>query len=410
MRIFGADLRELDVAVGFGTIVALDPTGLVATVARVGDLPALAREVSTLAAGEPFLLAVDIPVALGQTAGKARRVDGWLRRRLGVRIPTARPGGAPYLTGSELITALAMGGHPCLPFPDRDRRQSGLAEVHPELVAKALLWESSTAAAARELQDREAILRALPIPEYRNLRPARGAWAEHYASLDAALRALSGSEGFDFRPAVGELERARTEEAVAAAASLLDATLLAGAARRYLEEPERCAFVGLRETGYVVLPADTFVRRVALREPARVTGHASLFPRESLASRLAPHAALRPLALLDLPGQTQRIEAVFETQPRYEFDNLDEMMWWKHCRHLSGPELPSDGLHELVVRLDSAGDDDSTLSLRLVRSRHKTLSFRFEPPAAWRPRVAPRDGKTYPFRVLRATFDALRYE
>ena len=409
MRIFGADLRELDVAVGFGTIVALDANGLVAHVARVGDLPGLAREISTLAAGEPFLLAVDAPVAAGGPAGKPRRIDGWLRRRLGVRIPTARPGGAPYLTGSELINALAMGGHPCLPFPDRDRRHSGLAEIHPELVVKALVWESSTAA-ARELPDREAILRALPIPEYRNLRAPRDTFAEQYAALDAALRVLSGAAGFDFRPAVAELEHARTAEAVVAAASLLDATLLAGAARRYLEEPERCAFVGLRETGYVVLPADPFLRRIALREPAKVAGNAALFPRESLESRLAPHAALRPLALLDLPGQTQRIEAVFETQPRYEFDNLDEMMWWKHCRHLSGPELPSEGLHELVVRLDFPGDDDSTLSLILVRSRHKTLSFRFEPPAAWRPRVPPRDGKTYPFRVLRAVFDAARHE
>jgi len=409
MRIFGADLRELDVAVGSGTIVALDANGLVANVARVGDLPGLAREISTLAAGEPFLLAVDAPVAAGGPAGKPRRIDGWLRRRLGVRIPTARPGGAPYLTGSELINALAMGGHPCLPFPDRDRRHSGLAEIHPELVVKALVWESSTAA-ARELPDREAILRALPIPEYRNLRAPRDTFAEQYAALDAALRVLSGAAGFDFRPAVAELEHARTAEAVVAAASLLDATLLAGAARRYLEEPERCAFVGLRETGYVVLPADPFLRRIALREPAKVAGNAALFPRESLESRLAPHAALRPLALLDLPGQTQRIEAVFETQPRYEFDNLDEMMWWKHCRHLSGPELPSEGLHELVVRLDFRGDDDSTLSLILVRSRHKTLSFRFEPPAAWRPRVPPRDGKTYPFRVLRAVFDAARHE
>jgi hypothetical protein len=404
MRIFGADLRELDVAVGFGTIVALDANGHVANVAIVVDLSGLAREISTLSAGEPFLLAVDVPVAAGGPAGKARRIDGWLRRRLGVRIPTARPGGAPYLTGSELINALAMGGHPCLPFPDRDRRHSGLAEIHPELVAKALVWESSTAA-AHEIPDREAILRALPIPDYRNLRAPRGAFAEQYASLDAALRVLSGAAGFDFRPAVAELERARTAEAVVAAASLLDATLLAGAARRYLEEPERCAFVGQRETGYVVLPADAFVRRIALREPAKVAGHAALFPRESLESRLAPHATLRPLALLDLPGQTQRIEAVFATQPRYEFDNLDEMMWWKHCRHLSGPELPSEGLHELVVRLDLAGDDDSTLSLILVRSRHKTLSFRFEPPAAWRPRVPPRDGKTYPFRVLRAVYE-----
>ena len=409
MHIFGADLRALDVAVGCGTIVALDADGHVAHVARVGDLPGLAREISTLAAGEPFLLAVDVPVAAGGPAGKARRIDGWLRRRLGVRIPTARPGGAPYLTGSELINALAMGGHPCLPYPDRDRRHSGLAEIHPELVAKALVWESSTAA-AREIPDREAILRALPIPDYRNLRAPRNNFVEQYVSLDAALRALSGAAGFDFRPAIAALERARTAEAVTTAASLLDATLLAGAARRYLEEPERCAFVGERATGYVVLPADAFVRRVALRETARAAGSPSLFPRESLESRLAPHAVLRPLALLDLPGQAQRIEAVFESKPLYEFDNLDEMMWWKHCRHLSGPELPSQGLHELVVRLATPDDDDSSLSLILVRSRHKTLSFRFEPPVAWRARVSPRDGKTYPFRVLRAVYDAARRE
>jgi hypothetical protein len=408
MRILGADLRELDVASGTGTIVALDTEGAVAAVARVNDLPAFAREVSTLSAGEPFLLAVDVPVAWGPTAGKPRRVDGWVRRRLGVRLPTVKPGGTPYIGGSELIAALAMAGHPCLPYPDRDRRQSGLVEVHPELVAKALLWESGTAAKTRDLPEREAVLRAIPIPAYRDLRPAKATWGERYASLDAALRAFAATEGFDFRPAQTELERARSDRAVGAAAALFDATLLAGAARRYLEEPERCAFVGLRETGYVVLPADAFVRRVALREPARVMAHASLFPRESLASRLAPHAALRPSALLDMPGQTQRMEAVFETHPRYEFDNLDEMMWWKHCRHLAGPELPIDGLHEIVVRLDAAGDDDATMSLRLVRSRHKTLSFRFEPPAAWRPRVPPRDGKTYPFRVLRATFDAAR--
>ena len=408
MRIFGADLRDLDVASGAGTIVALDAQGAVTTVARVGDLPALAREVSRLAGGEPFLLAVDIPVAGGGSTGRPRRVDGWVRRRLGVRLPTSRPGGAPYVSGSDLITAFAMAGHPCLPFPDRDRRHSGLAEVHPELVVKALIWESSTAASARELPDREAILRALPVPEYRKLPPARSSWAEHFAALDAALRVLLGAEGFDFRSALDELQRAGSSEAVAATASLLDATLLAGAARRYLEEPERCAFVGLRETGYVVLPADAFVRRVALREPARATGHASLFPRTSLETRLAPHAVLRPSALLDMPGHAQQVEAIFTSQPRYEFDNLDEMMWWKHCRHLAGPELPTDGLHEIVVRLDSPGDDDQTMSLRLVRSRHKTLSFRFEPPAAWRLRVPPRDGKTYPFRVLRAVFEASR--
>jgi hypothetical protein len=408
MRIFGADLRDLEVASGTGTIVALDAHGAVATVVRVRDLPALAREVSRLAAGEPFLLAVDVPVAFGGTAGKLRRVDGWLRRRLGVRLPTTRPDGAPHLSGSDLITALATAGHPCLPYPDRDRRLSGLAEVHPELVAKALIWEGSAAASARDLQDREAVLRALPVPEYRKLRPARAAWAERFAALDAALRVLSGADGFDFRSALDELKRASSDQAVAAAASLFDATLLAGTARRYLEAPERCAFVGLRELGYVVLPADSFVRRVALREPARATGHAALFPRTSLEARLAPHAVVRPLALLDMPGHAQQVEAIFASQPRYEFDNLDEMMWWKHCRHLAGPELPADGLREIVVHLDTAGGDEATMSLRLVRSRHKTLSFRFEPPAAWRLRVPPRDGKTYPFRVLRAVFEAAR--
>ena len=409
MRIFGADLRELDAVQGRGTIAALDAGGRIAHVTRVVDLSGLARELATLSGGEPFLLAVDVPVAAGQAPGKPRRIDGWLRRRLGVRIPTAQPGGAGFITGSELVNALAMGGHPCLPYPDRDRRHSGLAEIHPELVAKALLWESSTAA-ARELPDREAILRALSMPVYRNLRAPRESFAEQYAALDAALRLVSGAEGFDFRPAVAELERARTQDAVDAAAALLDVALLAGTARRYLEEPERCAFVGERETGYVVLPADAFVRRIVLRESARAAGSASLFPRESLESRLAPYASLRPLALLDLPGQTQRVEAVFETEPRYEFDNLDEMMWWKHCRHLSGPELPAEGLQELVVLLDAQRDAPSTLTLIFVRSRHKTLSFRFEPPAAWRPVVPPRDGKTYGFRVLRAVFDAARLE
>jgi len=406
MRIFGADLRDLDGTSGHGTIVALDAAGSATQIARVGDLPAFAREVSKLAVGEPFLLAVDVPVAGAGAAGKPRRVDGLLRRRLGVRIPNGRAAGSPFVAGSELLAALATAGHPCLPFPDRDRRQSGLVEVHPELVAKALMWESSAAAHARDLPEREAILRALDVPEYRSSRPGRADWASRFAGLDEAIGRVAGSDGFDFRPVIDELQRASTEAAVAAAAALFDATLLAGAARRYLEEPERCAFVGARETGYVVLPADAFVRKVALREATRAAGHASLFPRASLAARLAPHAVVRPSALLEMPGHAQQVDAVFETQPRYEFDNLDEMMWWKHCRHLAGPELPTDGLRELVVRLDASGDTDPAMSLRLVRSRHKTLSFRFEPPSAWRLRVPPRDGKTYPFRILRAAFDA----
>jgi hypothetical protein len=406
MRILAADLRELHAASGKGTLVALDADGAVVNVLRVDDLPGLAREVGRLAAGEPFLLAVDVPV-IG-AAGKPRRVDGWLRRRLGVRVASGRHGPPAEVVGSSLLTALATAGHPCLPYPDRDRRRSGLAEIHPELVLKALLWESSVAASARDLQDREAVLRALAIPEYRNPGRAHATWAERFAALDLALRALRASEGFDLRPVFDEMQRGGSEQGVASAAALFDATLLAGAARRYLEEPERCAFVGEREAGYVILPADEFVRRIALREPGRRTEHAPLFPRATLQQRLARHAALRPLELLDMPGHAQRIEAVFEEPPHYEFDNLDEMMWWKHCRHLGGPELPADGLCEIVVRLEAAGHDDATSNLRLVRSRHKTLSFRFEPPAAWRVRVPPRDGKTYPFRVLRAIFEAAR--
>lgn len=398
MRIIGADLREIDVATVGATIVALDARGGIAASARASDLAGLAREVAKLSAGEPFLLAVDVPVA-SSGGGKPRRVDGWVRRRLGVRLPAASPASGP-----DLLHALAIAGLPCLPFPDRDRRQSGLIEAHPELSLKSLLWERSVAASAHDLPDREAVLRAMTPPEYRGARAARAGWPERYAALDAAIRAVSQASGLDVRPASEELQRAASDQAVAAAGALFDAALLAGTARRYLEEPERCAFVGLRESGYVVLPADAFVRRVALREGTRAAGGAPLFPRASLESRLAPHATVRPSALLDMPGQAQQVEAVYNAQPHYEFDNLDEMLWWKHCRHLAGPELPADGLTEIVVRLETQGDD-STPNLRLVRSRHKTLSFRFEPPAAWRLRVPPRDGKTYPFRVVRATFD-----
>jgi len=386
-------------------VVALDAAGSVAVFARIEDPAALARETGRLASGEPFLLAVDVPVA-GDGGGKPRRVDGWLHRRLGVRIAPRKGGAAARIAGPELLAALATSGHPCLPFPDRDRRRSGLAEVHPEPVLKAIVWEASAAAQAREIPDREAILRALPIPDYRGSKP-RASWADRFGALDAALRIAGASEAFDLRPAREELQRASSGPTLAAAASLFDATLLAGTARRYLEEPERCAFAGERDSGYVILPADAFVRRVVLREPSPAGERAALFPRATLEQRLGPHAAIRPLDLIDMPGRSPRLEAVFASPPLYEFDNLDEMMWWKHCRHLAGPEVPADGLQEIVVRLD--GDDArGTSGLRLVRSRHRTLSFRFEPPSAWRLRVAPRDGKTYPFRVLRAVFDAAR--
>ena len=79
---------------------------------------------------------------------------------------------------------------------------------------------------------------------------------------------------------------------------------------------------------------------------------------------------------------------------------------WRKAPHVAGPALPTEGLHDLVVELDGDGrptGDDA--SLRLTRSRHRTLSFRFEPPAAWRGRLATRDGRTYSFRVLRVVYD-----
>ncbi|HEX4822879.1 MAG TPA: hypothetical protein VFV19_01055 [Candidatus Polarisedimenticolaceae bacterium] len=392
MRILGADLRDLGTAGGEATVALWDEPS--ATV-HAPDLPSVAREVARLAAGEPFVLAVDVPVAGASAEGKARRVDGWVQRRLGVRLPARAGEGA---NGTQLLAALATAGHPCLPYPDRDRRQAGLAEIHPELVLKSLVWERSIAASARELPQREAILRALEIPAYRGARVARASDDERFAALDLAIT-IAVAAGVDPRAAREELTRG----AVARAASIFDATLLVHAAERYLDEPERTAFVGARETGYTILPADAFLRRVALKETPRTPERSRLFPRASLEERLADHATVRPLELLDMGGRAQRVEAVFDEVPRYEFDNLDEMLWWKHCRHLAGPDLPVDGLDEMVVRLES---DDAPL--RLVRSRHKTLSFRFEPPQSWRARISPRDGKTYAFRVLRAVFEAGR--
>jgi hypothetical protein len=181
--------------------------------------------------------------------------------------------------------------------------------------------------------------------------------------------------------------------------------MAAGTARRYLLAPESCVFLGDREGGYTILPADALVRRLALRETRR-QGRGVLFPTTSLRERLGKVASLHSPDLLDVPGRAQRLTAVFEQEPpRYEFDNLDEMLWWKHTRHLGGAPIPIEGLEEMAVAL---GDGDGERAgLRLVRSRHRTLSFRFEPPAVWRRRVPPRDGKTYAFRVLRATYQTL---
>jgi hypothetical protein len=404
MRILGADVRELTATGGAGTIVALDPTGAVAAAAPVEGLTALAREVSRLSGGDPFLLAVDTAVVAPSSPDKPRRVDRWLHRRLAVKLASARGGAAAPVGGSDLLAALATAGQPCVPYPDRDRRRSGLAEIHPEPVAKALLWELSAAAAAAHLPDRESLFRALGPSPYRRRPLPRAGWAERWAAVETAAGLLGGVAGFDLRPVREALGRAVTEDAVERAASLLDAILLAGTALRYLDEPERCVFAGDRETGYVVLPADALVRRIARNEGTRPSERAPLFPRASLQQRLAGRAVIRPLELVGIPGRAQQIEAVFEAPPLYEFDNCDEMLWWKHCRHLDGPEVPADGLREIVVRLQGDGRESGG-PLRLTRSRHKTLSFRFEPPSAWRAKVPPRDGKTYPFHVQRAVYE-----
>ena len=218
------------------------------------------------------------------------------------------------------------------------------------------------------------------------------------------MRLVDGLPGFDTHPAHEALGGADTAEAAEAAAALFDAALIAGTARRYLEAPEESLFVGDQESGYVILPADNFIRRLA--SDARPT-HGQLFPKASLRQHLGTAAKLRATDLLNLPGKPQRVEATFNSAPRYEFDNLDEMLWWKHTRHIEGALVPTEGLSDLVVQLENVPEDGSNGRLKLVRSRHRTLSFRFEPPAVWRAHVPTRDGKTYAFRILRATYETL---
>jgi predicted RNase H-like nuclease len=409
LRILGADLAGDD-GRRPGTLVSLDPAGSVALARQPASLSELAAQAKELASGEPFLLGVNLALAVPPRSARTRPVDNLARRRLGVRLPPAgraslleRHGGIP---GEALLAALAAAGLPCLPFPDRDRRASGLAEIHPALVLKALLWERSAAARDAGRAEQEAVFRAVTVPAYqREGGRSRPGWAERAAALGLVLSVLGKTDGYDLRLVREALAASSTDADVDRAASLLDAVLLAGTARRYLESPEACLFLGDREEGYTILPADGFIRGLVGRErgPAR----AGLFPKASLRETLEPVADLLSPDLLDVPGRPQRLEASFHQPPLYEFDNLDEMLWWKHCRHLSGPALPTEGLQELTVILASGteGATAATHPLRLVRSRHRTLSFRFDLPASWRAYVPTRDGKVYPFRVLRAMYE-----
>ncbi len=410
MRIIGADLSpDLPArADAENTLVLLDDAGRVQTVRHPRNLPAIAVEIGELAGGEPFLVGVNLPVVVPVNSARNRPVEGLVRRKLGYRLG---PGGRAALSsdkggvaGEALLAALAAAGFPCLPYPDRDRRRSGMAEMDPGLILKVLLWEDSLSSRAGGGVDRGALFRSYSPPDHRASPRSRSSWSQRTVWLDVTVRALSASQTIDLRPARDALVSASSERDLEGAASLLDACLVAATARRYLEEPETCMFLGEREGGYTILPADGVVRTLALGEPPAKRG--GLFPKASLRQRLGEVAELRPVELLEMPGRPQRVEAVFRSHPLYEFDNLDEMLWWKHCRHVSGPPLPKEGLQELAVALGKDSlESDRGVTLRLVRSRHRTLSFRFDPPGAWRARVPTRDGRTYPFRVLRATFE-----
>jgi len=393
VRVLGVDLTE------GRTAVVVDEDGRVSAVRRAAGIAEVAGILADLAGGDLFLAGVDVPLVIPQKAARSRPVELLAARRLGSRLPPGGRGDAAPL-GEGLLAALAAAGHPSLPYPDRDQRTSSLCEIHPDLVTKALIWERSPRASSGDLALRETLFRALAPPD---LSPSgRGGWPERAARLELTLLTLGSPEGYDLRPVGEALTTAGDEASTSSAVSLLRAVLAAGTARRYLLAPESCVFLGDREGGYTVLPADALVRRLALRE-ARRPGRGALFPTTSLRERLGKVASLHSPDLLDVPGRAGRLTAVFQEEPpRYEFDNLDEMLWWKHTRHLAGAPLPIEGLEEMLVGL---GDGDGERGgLRLVRSRHRTLSFRFEPPAAWRRRVPPRDGRTYSFRVLRATY------
>ncbi len=417
MRILGVDLTRQPPPTGSGEhlLVLLDDEGRVAATKSASTLPGVAAAVVHLVGDEPFLLGANIPVVVPAKAARGRPVENLVRRRFRYRLP---PGGRTSLqaeplgvAGEALIAGLAAAGLPSLPFPDRDRRQSGLAETYPGLILKALLWDSSSLSKAGDPQSREELFKAFAAQPYRSATlPARTSWADQAVALELVLRSLAPVRGFDTEPVADELARATSSAEIERAAALFDAALIAGTAKRYLDSPEHSVFVGNHAGGYVILPADGLIRRLALGEGP--PGRAKLFPQASLEERLGADARLHSPDLLSVPGHPRRIEAAFENLPIYEFDNLDEMLWWKHCRHVSGPYLPTEGLVELSVVLgsDKPGAADTERSLRLVRSRHRTLSFRFDPPQTWRRQVPTRDGGTYPFQVLRAVYETLPVE
>ena len=406
MKLLGIELATPYVEDGGSrTLVLLDDNGGAEKVARVSGLPAIAAEIARLADGEPFLLGIDIPVVVPAKSARVRPVESLIRRRFRQKMNAGGRAAAEGsgLPGEMLMAALATVGFPCLPYPDGDRRNSGLAETLPPLILKSLLWQGSRVGEEHDLPSREELFRAWTPPAYRRSSlPTRSAWADQAVALETTLAALGAVEGYDFGAVWEALGSAASAEEVEDAAGLFDAILIGATAKRYLDAPESCLFAGEREDGYVITPADSLMRRLWLSDSGPVSGE--LFPQASLRERLGSDARLRTPDLLPVPGRAQRLEATFKDAPLYEFDNVDEMLWWKHCRHLAGPKMPVNGLQEIQVELDVEGGNGGT-SLRLVRSRHQALSFRFDRPEAWRRHLPTRDNRTYPFRVVRAVYE-----
>ena len=405
MKLLGIELAiPLPEGSGARTLVLLGDDGSVEKIQRVSGVPATAAEVGRLADGEPFLLGVDIPVVVPAKAARVRPVESLLRRRFRQKMNAGGRAAAEDsgLPGETLMAGLATAGFPCLPYPDRDRRRCGLAETLPALVLKSLLWQGSPAAEDRDLASQEELFRAWTAPVYRrNALPARAGWADQVIALETTLAAVGEIDGYDFSAVRDALRSAASVEDTENAAALFDAILIGATARRYLEAPESCLFAGERDDGYLIVPADSLMRRLWLSDGGQASGE--LFPQASLRERLGNEARLRATDLLNVPGRPSRLEATFSDSPLYEFDNIDEMLWWKHCRHLAGPKIPVNGLQEIQIELETQGSTQA--SLRLVRSRHQALSFRFDRPETWRRYLPTRDNRTYPFRVLRAVYE-----
>ena len=401
MNVFGADLAQgiPDKGSPQWTLVATSGSGAITEIRRPTSLPGLVAEIAALTREDPFLLGVNIPVVNPARATRSRPFEGVLRKKFGFRLP---PGNRPEdrrITGEQLLGALASAGHACLTYPDRNSNNSGLAEVHAGPALKGLLWVGSRVGDALADADREPYCRSYKVPVYRRAGARGRAGREEIASaMDLLIRSLSPARGYDFNPVLEALASMESDEDAERAASLLDACVIAGTARRHLDAPEACVFVGERESGYTILPADDFMRRLLIPAPTGRRG--KLFPQATLLESLREMAEVRSPDLLTVRGKPRKIEAVFREKPCYEFENVDEMLWWKRCRHAGGPALPTEGLVELSVTLENGPG-----SLNLVRSRHTALSFRFHPPAAWRAMMQPRDNKVYRFHVLRASYE-----